>query len=161
MSIGLVAYALTKVFVPYFYAVKRPRVPLLASLLAVAANLLTLGLLFDSMGFQSAGLGMALGNLANGGLLLLMYRGPESLLRRIDLRFLFSLVGAALGMSLAVLILISQMSQDAPGFWAKALGALGPVFLGAATYLGLAVLFRVPEATGVIQMVTRRFARSR
>ncbi len=159
MSTGLVAYAATKVFVPYFYAIKRPRVPLTASLVAVGANLLTLGLLFGSMGFEAASLGMALGNLANGGLLLFMYRGPESLLKRIDLRFIGSLLAAALGMSLAVLISISAVGPGAPGLAAKVWGALCPVALGAFTYLGLAVLLRVPEATRVADMVRQRFAR--
>lgn len=78
MSLGLVAYASTKVFIPYFYAIERPRVPFAASLLAVTANLLTLSLLFEPMGFEAAGLGMALGIFANGGLLLAVYRGPCS-----------------------------------------------------------------------------------
>ena len=159
MSIGLVAYAATKVFVPYFYAIQRPRVPLTASLVAVGANLLTLGMLFESMGFEAASLGMALGNLANGGLLLFMYRGPESLLKRIDLRFIGSLLAAALGMSAAVLISISAVGPGAPGLAAKVWEALCPVALGAFTYLGLAVLFRVPEATRVTDMVRQRFAR--
>ena len=157
MSIGLVAYASTKVLVPYFYAVSRPRVPLTASLLAVGANLLTLGLLFESMGFEAAGLGMALGNLANGGLLLAMYRGPEPLLRKIEARFIGALVGATLGMSLVVLVAISALGSTSNGLAAKAWGALVPVVLGVATYLGLAVLFRVPEATRVISLVRRRF----
>ncbi len=159
MSIGLVAYASTKVFVPYFYAVKRPRVPLTASLLAVGANLLTLGLLFDSMGFKAAGLGMALGNLANGGLLLFEYRGPESLFKRIDPKFIISLLVATGGMSLVVLVSDAAFDPSAPGLAAKAVGALGPVFLGAAAYLGLALMFRVPEATRILGMVRQRFAR--
>lgn len=155
MSMGLVAYASTKVFVPYFYAVRRPRIPLAASLLAVGANLLTLGLLFDRMGYQAAGLGMALGNLANGGVLLLMYRGPEPLLRKVDARFLGSLVAATAGMSAVVMLSIGWLGQSEAGLAGKAVGALVPVILGAGTYLGLAVFFRVPEATRVLGMVRR------
>ncbi len=157
MSIGLVAYASTKVFVPYFYAVKRPRVPLAASLLAVGANLLTLGLLFESMGFVAAGLGMALGNLTNGGVLLYMYRGPESLLKRIEPRYLVALGAAALGMSLAVLVAISAMESAPRGLGGKLWGALGPVILGGCSYFGLTILFRVPEATRALSMVRKRF----
>jgi putative peptidoglycan lipid II flippase len=159
MSIGLVAYASTKVFVPYFYAVRRPRIPLAASLMAVGANLLTLGLLFDSMGFEAAGLGMALGNLANGGILLHMYRGPEPLSNRVDLRFLGSLGVAAGGMSAMVLLSISFFDDRALGLGARTIAALLPVILGACTYVGLALLFRVPEATRVLGMVRRRFGR--
>lgn len=159
MSMGLVAYASTKVFVPYFYAVRKPRVPLAASLVAVGANLLTLGLLFDRMGYEAAGLGMALGNPSNGGLLLLMYRGPESLLKKVDLKFLASLVIATAGMSAVVLLSISAFGPDAHGLAAKAWKALVPVSLGAAVYVLLALLFRVPEATRVLGMVRQRFAR--
>jgi putative peptidoglycan lipid II flippase len=158
MSIGLVAYASTKVFVPYFYAVRRPRIPLAASLLAVGANLLTLGLLFESMGFGAAGLGMALGNLANGGVLLVMYRGPESLLRKIDPGFLASLLASALGMCVVVLLTIAATASASNGLPAKAWGALAPVALGAGTYLGLAFLLRVPEAARVMGLIRQRFS---
>ncbi|MBX7186184.1 MAG: murein biosynthesis integral membrane protein MurJ [Vicinamibacteria bacterium] len=159
MSIGLVAYASTKVFVPYFYAVRQPRIPVTASLLAVGANLATLSLLFDTMGFKAAGLGMALGNLTNGGFLLMMYRGPESLLRRLDLRFLLSLSFASALMCLVVLGAMAGVGQEGAGLPHRLMGALVPVFLGAGTYLGLAVLLRVPEATRVMGLVRQRLAR--
>jgi hypothetical protein len=111
------------------------------------------------MGFVAAGLGMALGNLANGGMLLFMYRGPESLLKRVDLKFVGSVLAASGGMSAVVLVSNSQLTPAAPGLAGKALGALGPVLLGALTYIGMAVLFRVPEATRVLGMVRQRFAR--
>jgi putative peptidoglycan lipid II flippase len=159
MALGLVAYASTKVFVPYFYAIRRPRVPLAASLLAVGANLATLSLLFGSMGFEAAGLGMAFGNLANGGLLLSMYRGPESLLKKVDVRFIASVVIAAAGMSAIVLWSISAFGPEAHGLAAKAWKALVPVSLGAAGYLGMALLLRIPEAMRLVGMVRERFAR--
>jgi len=126
---------------------------------AVASVLLTLGLLFDRMGYQAAGLGMALGNLANGGLLLFMYRGPESLLKKVDLGFVASILIATAGMSAVVLLSISAFGPDAHGLAAKAWKALVPVSLGAGVYLGLALLLRVPEATRVVGMVRQRFAR--
>jgi len=156
MSLGLVSYAATKVFVPYFYAVRRPRVPLAASLLAVTANLLTLTFLFKSIGFEAAALGMALGNLANGGLLLSMYRGPEPLLKKVDVRFLLSILGATAVMSTVVLLSISAFGPGAVGIAAKAWKALVPVSLGAFAYLGIALLLRVPEATRVLGMIRSR-----
>jgi putative peptidoglycan lipid II flippase len=159
MSLGLVAYASTKVFVPYFYALKRPRVPLIASLMAVAANLLTLLLLFDSMGFLAAGLGMALGNLTNGAFLLGLYRGPESLIRRVSVSFLASLSVATLGMVAVVMAAISGFDATAPGLWPKVWGALVPITLGVATYFALALAFRIPEATRVLSQVRERLAR--
>ena len=159
MAMGLVAYASTKVFVPYFYASGRPRVPLAASLLAVCANLLTLRVLFGTLGFLAAGLGMALGNLSNGGFLLYKYRGPESLLRKIDNRFLVSLLAATAGMAAVVALSISALGSDHAGLAAKAYGALVPVLLGGATYVGLAIALGVPEATRVTGMIRQRLAR--
>ena len=159
MSVGLVAYASTKVFVPFFYAMKRPRVPLAASLLAVGANLATLALLFESLGYEAAGIGMALGNLANGGLLLAIYRGPESLMKTIDARVVGSLIISTALMCAVVVGAISWFDPHAPGLAAKVLGGLVPVVLGAGTYLGLAALLRVPEATRVLEMVRRRAPR--
>ena len=159
MSIGLVAYASTKVFVPYFYAIKRPRVPVVASVLAVIVNLATLSSLFDTLGFKAAGLGMALGSLTNGGFLLSMYRGPESLWRRIDGRFLLSLAAACLGMCAAVLGSMALLGGHPTGLAMKLVGALGPVGLGVLTYLNLAIALGVPEASRLMAMVRQRFAR--
>ena len=156
MAVGLVAYASTKVLVPYFYAIRRPRVPLVASLLAVAANLLTLGLLFDSMGFQAAGLGMALGNLSNGAVLLGAYRGPQSLFKGVDSRFLLSVLAAASLMALVVVGSIQFLSPDGSGLAARLISALCPVVLGAAAYVGLSLAFKVPEASRVAAMATSR-----
>ncbi len=159
MAIGLVAYASTKVFVPYFYAMGRPRIPLAASLLAVTANLVTLWLLFGTVGFLAGGLGMAMGNLANGGFLLLMYRGPEPLLRRVDLRFLASIVAASLVMAGVVLAAVAWIGPAGSGWGGKSLGALVPVALGAATYFALTVAFGVPEARHMLGALRRRLAR--
>jgi putative peptidoglycan lipid II flippase len=159
MSLGLVAYALTKVFVPYFYALKRPRVPLIASLMAVAANVVTLLLLFDTMGFLAAALGMALGNLTNGAFLLGLYRGPESLLGRVSVSFLAGLGIATSGMVAVVMTAIAVFDSNAPGLWPRMLGALGPIALGVAAYFGLAVAFRIPEATRVLGQVRERLSR--
>ncbi len=159
MAVGLVAYASTKVFVPYFYAMGRPRIPLVASLLAVTANLVTLRLLFGTVGFLAGGLGMAMGNLANGGFLLLMYRGPEPLLRRVDLRFLASIVAASLGMAGVVLAAVAWIGPAGAGWGGKSLGALVPVTLGAAIYFALTVAFGVPEARHMLGALRRRLAR--
>ena len=88
-----------------------------------------------------------------------MYRGPESLLRRIDVRFLASLAAATAGMSAVVLVSLSLLGPTGAGWGMKTLGALVPVSLGFATYVGLAVLFKVPEATRVLGMVRQRFGR--
>ncbi|MEO5761971.1 MAG: murein biosynthesis integral membrane protein MurJ [Vicinamibacteria bacterium] len=158
MAIGLVAYASTKVFVPYFYAVKRPRVPVVASMLAVGVNLATLFALFGTMGFKAAGLGMALGNLTNGGFLLSRYAGPESLFKRIDGRFFITLLIATAGMSVAVLGSMSMVNETEAGLAMKLVGALGPVMVGAITYVGLALALGVPEAGRLVGIIRKQLA---
>lgn len=156
MAVGLVSYASTKVFVPFFYATRRPAVPLAASLLAVTVNLLSLSLLFGKVGYVAAALGMAGGNLANGGLLLLAYRGPEPLSRAIDLRYLLSLVAATSGMAMVVLLLTSALGAA----FGKIAGALVPVAAGGLTYLALARVLAIPEGQRLTQMAMSRLRRS-
>src|SRR6185503_18594302 len=68
-SIGLVAFTGVKVLAPAFYALGRPRVPLLASASAVAANLVVIVLLHARLGYRAIALGIALGSLLNAAIL--------------------------------------------------------------------------------------------
>ena len=158
MSVGLVAYASTKVFVPYFYAVARPRIPLAASLLAVSVNVATLVTLFPRVGFVAAGLAMALGNLANGGLLLVKYRGPRPLREQLTPAFIGGLVAAGAAMCAVVLGVLRVLGEPA-GLGGKMAGALVPVALGALTYFAVASALRVPEASRLVRLVSDRFRR--
>ncbi len=73
-SIGLVAYTAVKVVAPAFYALQKPRVPLLASASAVATNLLVILTLHGTLGFRAIALGTALGSIANLAVLLLAFQ---------------------------------------------------------------------------------------
>ena len=68
-AFGLVGYSGVKVLAPAFYALHRPRVPLVASLVAVAGNLSVAIWLFPRMGFQALALGTALASLVNASIL--------------------------------------------------------------------------------------------
>ena len=57
-SIGLVAYTAVKVMAPAFYALGTPRVPLLASGLAVGTNLLINLFCYERFGFGAVALGL-------------------------------------------------------------------------------------------------------
>ncbi|AEH43978.1 integral membrane protein MviN [Thermodesulfatator indicus DSM 15286] len=63
-SISLPAYALTKVTAPVFYALHKPKIPMLSSFLSVAVNLLTVTTLVKTWGFKAVALGMSLGIVA-------------------------------------------------------------------------------------------------
>ena len=72
-SLGLVGYTGVKVLAPAFYALGAPRVPLLASVLAVATNLAVILALNRGLGFRAIALGTALGSLVNAGLLVAVF----------------------------------------------------------------------------------------
>ncbi|OAG27919.1 murein biosynthesis integral membrane protein MurJ [Thermodesulfatator autotrophicus] len=63
-SLSLPAYALTKVTAPLFYALHRPKIPMLSSFLSVGVNLFTVVSLIKSLGFKAVALGMSLGIVA-------------------------------------------------------------------------------------------------
>jgi putative peptidoglycan lipid II flippase len=63
--VGLVPYSLVKILAPAFYAIDRPRVPLLASLLAVAVNITFNALTHRSLGAPGLALGTALAAFVN------------------------------------------------------------------------------------------------
>lgn len=63
--IGLVPYALVKLYAPAFFAVDRPRIPMLASLLGVAVNLSFNALTHVRLGAPGIALGTTLGALVN------------------------------------------------------------------------------------------------
>jgi len=69
-ALGLAAYASVKVAAPAFYALERPRVPLAASVSAVAVNVVVAVTLFPVLGFPGLALGTALGAFVNIGVLL-------------------------------------------------------------------------------------------
>lgn len=63
--VGLVPYALVKLYAPAYYSVDRPRVPMFASMLGVAANLAFNALTFRELEAPGIALGTTIGALVN------------------------------------------------------------------------------------------------
>ena len=63
--LGVLPYSLVKVLSPAFFAVDRARLPMLASMVSVAANLLFNGLTYRRLGAPGLALGTTVGALAN------------------------------------------------------------------------------------------------
>jgi putative peptidoglycan lipid II flippase len=63
--LGVLPYSLVKVFAPAFFAVDRPRVPMIASMASVAANLTFNGLTYRWLGAPGLALGTTVGALVN------------------------------------------------------------------------------------------------
>ncbi len=71
--LGLVPYALVKVIAPAYYGVDRPRIPMTASLLGVAANLVFNALTYRELGAPGIALGTSVGALVNLSVLRLSF----------------------------------------------------------------------------------------
>lgn len=156
-AVGLVAYTGVKVLAPAFYALGRPRVPLLASASAVATNVLVNLLLYDRLGFRAVALGTALGSLVNAGLLLGIFQrgvgglgGQHGRLARMTLASV--LMAPATWLAAGAL----ENGLGSRGLVAQLAVGLLPVALGIALYGLLAWLFRIPEAEAVRRLIRRR-----
>jgi putative peptidoglycan lipid II flippase len=159
-AFGLVGYTGVKVIAPAFYALARPRVPLVASVLAVATNLAVVGLLYPRMGFRALALGTALGALLNAALLGTLFE------RRVGGTFGWGLLRAVLPMAaaagvmggfVAVLIGALESRVGTTGLPAHLITGLGPVALGMALYGLLTHWWGVPEARTLWALVRERF----
>jgi len=71
--LGVLPYSLVKVFAPAFFAIDRPRVPMIASIASVAANLLFNGLTYRRLGAPGLALGTTVAALVNLTLLRLWF----------------------------------------------------------------------------------------
>jgi putative peptidoglycan lipid II flippase len=71
--LGVLPYSLVKVFAPAFFAVDRPRVPMIASISSVAANLLFNSLTYQTLGAAGLAFGTTVGALVNLAILRLWF----------------------------------------------------------------------------------------
>jgi putative peptidoglycan lipid II flippase len=148
-SIGLVAFTGVKVLAPAFYALGRPRVPLLASASAVAVNLAVIVLLHARLGYRAIALGIALGSLLNAAILVGAFeRHVGGLLdRRLAAGLLRMTIAAGLMGPAAWLSARAIESRlGTHGLAAQVLGGLAPVVLGVLVYFGASRLLRLGEA---------------
>ncbi len=157
-SVGLLAYTGVKVLAPAFYALGTPRVPLLASGLAVITNVGINLVFYDRFGYRAVALGTALGSLANVAVLLVAFE------RRVG-----GLRSAGWGAALARIVTASAVMALLAWLAARALEArvgshtlpaqlatgLLPVLLGIGVYGLAAHWLGVPEAAAVRGLLRR------
>ena len=147
-AVGLAAYSAIKVVAPAFYALGRTRVPLFASLSAVAGNVLWNVLTFRRFGHVGLAFGTSLAAILNLTVLLVAFQlHVGGLVDRALVSAVARIAVAAAAMG-AILWPLDRWLTGAlvglPG--ARVAGALGPVAVGAATYFLAAHLLRIPEA---------------
>jgi len=162
-AFGLVAYTSVKVLAPAFYALGSPRTPLLASALAVITNVLVNMALYERFGFRAVALGTSLGSIANAVLLVaVLERRLGGIVERATLGRLGRMGAAAGAMAIALLPVsrFLEASFTSGTLLAHAVTGLVPVSLGVLVYLGLALLFRLPEASELASQVRRTVSRA-
>lgn len=159
-AVGLFAYSAVKVVAPAFYALGRARVPLVASVSAVAANVVFNALCFERFGHRGLAFGTSLAALVNFAVLTIAFRrscGPVG--------------GAVWGGTLKCLAAAAPMGLGAWGaaraieatlgtasLAVRAVGALVPVAVGIGIYGAACWALRLPELSDMLSLLRRRKA---
>jgi putative peptidoglycan lipid II flippase len=96
-ALGLVGYSIVRIISPAFYALHRSRIPVIASITSVVANILLNVVLIEVMGYAGLALGTSLAAIVNAGIQFVFLRhalgGLEG--RRILITFLKALIASA------------------------------------------------------------------
>jgi putative peptidoglycan lipid II flippase len=161
-SFGLVGYTGVKVLAPAFYALGRPRAPLVASVCAVATNLVVIWLFHSRMGFRAIAAGTALGSLVNSGLLLGMFeKRVGGLLGHGLFRPIARMVAAAAVMGGLSWLAAAGVERlvGTRGLGAQLVTGLVPVMVGVALYVLLTRALAVTEADVLWRLVLERVRR--
>jgi putative peptidoglycan lipid II flippase len=154
-AIGLVAYAAIKVVAPAFYALGRTRVPLIASVSAVAANLIWNVLTFRRFGHVGLAIGTSLAALVNAGILVFAFEKQiRGFVSRDLLVPLVKILLAAGVMAAAVWATTSRLELlPGAGTVDAAIKALVPIVVGVGVYFITARALRLQEATALLKRV--------
>jgi putative peptidoglycan lipid II flippase len=154
-AIGLVAYAAIKVLAPAFYALGRTRVPLIGSVLAVAANLIWNALTFRRFGHVGLAVGTSIAALVNFVVLAWAFQITVKGLLSRELLLPFVKILAAAGVMAAAVWFVSSRLELLAGdsFAMFALKAFVPIGVGIVVYFGAARLLRLEEARTLLRRV--------
>jgi len=157
-AVGLVAYAAVKVVAPAFYALKRTRVPLAASLTAVATNLVWNFATFRTLGHFGLALGTSLAAIINVVVLLVAFARILPGLWSRDLLGALGRIVVASGVMAAALwplVPFLERSLGAAGLVPRTIEALVPVVVGAVVYFTAARALGLAEARTLVARFRR------
>ncbi len=158
--IGLVFYAGVKVAAPAFYAVRRARIAVYASLLAVAGNLIINITLHPHFGFRILAFGTAVAAILNFTILYSSFARLVAPIKHLPLAFhVLRVVGASLTMG-AVVFLVRGVVHDhlgTEGLWVRLLAVGAPIAAGVLIYAGACRLLGVEELEHFSAKLARRF----
>jgi len=157
--IGLAGYAAIKVLTPCFYALNKPRTPLVVSLVGIAINLGMNFLLVKGLRQGHVGLALSTAVLATVNFLqLLLYLGREVSLGRLSTWLVFLLkVGLSAGASAGLAYGAARWAGGrAAGFTGLVLALAAGVSAGAGSYLLLTAGLKIPETITLWRIVRRK-----
>ena len=165
-ALGLVGYSTVRIASPTFYALRRSRVPVAASVCTIAANVVLSVWLVRVMGFRGLALGTSIAALANGLLLAgLLHRALDGVDGRRLAIVLLKTVAAGGAMTAVTLAAQAAMQRVWPGTLAAAQAARLAVAIGVGlvALAGSARLLRIREfddVMGVLRNPGTKVARS-
>ncbi len=152
---AVVFYSAVKVAAPGFYAQGRVRIPLYASLTAVAANLVVAFSLEPTLRHRGLALAIGAGQAANLAVLLAVAKKDfGSMSARTGGRL--AKIALASGLCGAAAWGAARLCPDSASVAARAARALLPVGAGAAVYFGAATWLRCPEIKAIADLFRRR-----
>ena len=152
-ALGLVAYAAIKVVAPAFYALGRTRVPLIASVSAVAANLIWNVLTFRRFGHVGLAVGTSIAALVNAVILIYAFDKQIRGFVSRELLLPFAKILAAAGVMAGAVWFVSSRMEMLPGHGtvAAAFKAFVPIVAGIGVYFIVARALRLSEATTLLK----------
>jgi putative peptidoglycan lipid II flippase len=163
-AVGLVGYSIVRIVSPAFYALHRSRIPVVASIVTVAVNVVLNIALVRAMGFAGLALGTSLAAIVNAILQLVMLRrelgGIE--MRRIAMTFLKATL-AALLMAAAAWAADLWLQANLPGTAIVMRGArvAGAISVALAVLSAAAWVLRLHEFEEARTMIVQRVHRLR
>lgn len=157
--VGLCAYAAVKVVAPAFYATDMARIPVIASISAVAGNLAINFALHPIYGYRILALGTAVSALLNFAVLYIMFHRRIHPVAHGHLLAYLCRVGVAAAAMGALVWTSSQVLQDlvgTTGFAARFADAMVPVVIGALVYAAACHLLGIDELGQLIARLRKR-----
>ncbi len=158
-AVGLVSYAAVKVLAPAFYAMRLTRIAVIASVSAVAANVIMNLILHPTYGYKILALGTALSALVNCAILYIAFhRRIAPIPHRALVVYVLRICVAAAVMGAATWgafwLVDGQLGHAR--FWSRAAGALIPVTVGALVYAVTCALLGIEELDQIANKLRRR-----
>jgi putative peptidoglycan lipid II flippase len=157
-AVGLVAYAGVKVIAPAFYALDRARIPMIASMSAVAGNLVLNITLHPHYGYKVLALGTAIAAILNFTILFVAFRTRVSRLDGRALLWYLARIGIAAGVMAAAVYGTHRASVEmlgTDGFLARAADGLVPVAVGAVVYAAACHALHIDELRALVRRLKR------